>query len=90
MTSINKPASSFISLSPSEIAQRRKDDKCFKCNELFTPGHRQQCKQFIIEVMDDEEDDGLSPLRGVTISIHALTGIQPHAGRTMRILIAVN
>jgi hypothetical protein len=40
--------------------------------------------------MDDEEDDGLSPLRGVTISIHALTGIQPHAGRTMRILIAVN
>jgi hypothetical protein len=63
-------------LSPSEIAQRRKDDKCFKCDELFTPGHRQQCKQiFFIEVVD-EELEGLSLGDSEpTISIHALTSI---------------
>jgi hypothetical protein len=30
--SINKPESNAICLSPSKIAQRRKDSKCFKCN----------------------------------------------------------
>jgi hypothetical protein len=89
--SINKSAPSFVRLSPSEIAQRRKDNKCFKCEELFTSGHREHRKQlFIIEVVD-EETEGLSPDDGeLTISIHALTGIQPHASRTMAILVSVN
>jgi hypothetical protein len=80
-----------VRLSPSEIAQRRKDNKCFKCEELFTSGHREHRKQlFIIEVVD-EETEGLSPDDGeLTISIHALTGIQPHASRTMAILVSVN
>jgi hypothetical protein len=38
-TSVNKPVPSSMRLSPSENAQRRKDTKCFKCDELFTPGH---------------------------------------------------
>jgi hypothetical protein len=42
VTSGNKPTPSSIRLSLSEIAQRRKDSKCFKCDELFTTGHRQQ------------------------------------------------
>jgi hypothetical protein len=89
--SINKSAPSFVRLSPSEIAQRRKDNKCFKCDELFTSGHREHRKQlFIIEVVD-EETEGLSPDDGeLTISIHALTDIQPHASRTMAILVSVN
>jgi hypothetical protein len=45
---------------------------------------------FIIEVVD-EEDDGLSPTDGEpTISIHALTGIQPRTSRTMTIMVAIN
>jgi hypothetical protein len=92
VTSVNKPASSSIRLSLSEIAQRHKDGKCFKCDELFTPGHRQQCKWLlIIEVVDDEEGDGLSPTDGeLTIPIHTPAGVQPRAGRTMMILVAVN
>jgi hypothetical protein len=88
VTSVNKPASSSIRLSLSEIAQCHKDGKCFKCDELFTPGHRQQCKWLlIIEVVDD----GLSPTDGEpTIPIHAPAGVQPRAGRTMMILVAVN
>jgi hypothetical protein len=31
-------------LSPFEIAQCCKDGKCFKCDELFMSGHREQCK----------------------------------------------
>jgi hypothetical protein len=34
--SVNKPATTSIRLSPFEIAWRRKDDKCFKCDEFFT------------------------------------------------------
>jgi hypothetical protein len=84
---VNKPESSAIRLSPSEIAQRHKDDKCFKCNELFTPGHRQHCKQIlVIEVVDDATMTAGEP----TISLHVLIGIQPRAGHTMQIAITIN
>jgi hypothetical protein len=57
---------------------RHTHGKCFKCDELSTPNH---CKQlFTIEVVD-EEVNGLSPMtEEPTISLHALTGIQPHDG----------
>jgi hypothetical protein len=90
--SVNKLAPSSIRLSPSEIAQCRKDGKCFKCNELFTPDHRKHCKQlFIIEVVDKEEVDDLSPAtEEPTISLHALVGIQLRASRTMALMVDVN
>jgi hypothetical protein len=31
-----------------EIAQRCKDNKCFHCDEFFTPGHKQHCKQLFV------------------------------------------
>jgi hypothetical protein len=37
--SVNKPSSSAIRLTPAEIAQRQKDGKCFRCDELFTNGN---------------------------------------------------
>jgi hypothetical protein len=50
----------------------------------FYQWHREQCKQlFIIEVVDE---DTIAPGDNVgdpTISLHALTGIQPRAGHTM-------
>jgi hypothetical protein len=46
---------------------------------------------FVIEVVDDNNDEGLSPLEGEpTISIHALTGIQPRAARTIMIVVVIN
>jgi hypothetical protein len=75
-TSINKP-STMIRLSPTEVAQRRKEGKCFHCDEFFVHGHKEHCKRlFSIEVVFDEECVG-DPSNGgePTISIHALTGI---------------
>jgi hypothetical protein len=75
-----------------EIIQWRKDGKCFKCDKLFMPCHRQHCKQlFVIEVVDEDDDEGLSPLEGeLTISLHALIGIQPCISRTMKIAVTIN
>jgi hypothetical protein len=58
---------------------------------FFTNGRREQCKRlFIIEVV---KEDTIAPIDNVgdpTISLHALIGIQPSAGRTMQIIIVVN
>jgi hypothetical protein len=54
-----------------EIADCRVKGICFRCDEEITPGHKEKCKRlFIIEVLDEEEEDGMS-----TISLHALTGV---------------
>jgi hypothetical protein len=85
-TSVNKPTTT-IHLSPTEIAQRRKVGKCFHCDEFFIHDHKENCKcLFSIEVVFDEEcvsdpSNGGEP----TISIHALTGIQPCIGWTMQV-----
>jgi hypothetical protein len=74
-----------------EIAQCRKDGKCFHCDEFFIHGHKEHYKcLFSIEAVFDEECVG-DPLNGgePTISIHALTGIQPRTGRTMHVHVHI-
>jgi hypothetical protein len=62
--------------------------QCFHCNDQFTNGHKQICKQlFIIEVLFEEEDQ---PCEDPTISLHALTGIQSSTTRTMQLQVKVN
>jgi hypothetical protein len=83
-----KPAPVVKRLSPVEIAQRRKDGQCFHCDEHFTHGHKQL---FCIEVMEEEEGaecagDPIDP----TISIHALSGIQPRSDKMMHVYVDVN
>jgi hypothetical protein len=74
-------------LSPAEIVECRAKGQCFHCNELFTNGHKQLCKQlFIIEVFDEEEQ----PYDDPTISLHALTGIQSSTTRTMQLQVKIN
>jgi hypothetical protein len=87
--SVNEAVPSSIHLSLSEIAQRRKDGKCFKCDELFTPGYRQHCKHpLVIEVVDDDEADNSTPTDGEPmISLHVLIGIQLRTGHTMQITV---
>jgi hypothetical protein len=73
----NKQQATTLRLSPAEIAQRRKENKCFHCDEAFAPGHKQHCKQlFVIEVVANaiEEDEPLEPDEP-TMSLHALTGV---------------
>jgi hypothetical protein len=68
------------------------DNKCFHCDELFTPGHKQHCKQlFVMEVIQDDDDDGGEQglYSAETISIAALMGIQPRRGRMMQVYVTV-
>jgi hypothetical protein len=78
VVSVNgKPETTTIRLSLSEIAQRRKDGKCFNCDEFFTNGHKPLCKHlFLIEVIsEDEAETGTTADNKPMISIHTLTGI---------------
>jgi hypothetical protein len=79
-------------LTPVEIAQHQKEGRYFHCHNMFTNGHKKVCKQlFIIEVVGD--DDKSSPPDNVEapiISLHALTGIRPHSGRTMQLVVTIN
>jgi hypothetical protein len=87
-----KPPPTVVCLSPAEIVQRCKDNKCFHCDEFFTNGHKQQCKQlFVIEVLDAEEEHANhGPVdTKPTISILALTGIQPRKGCTLQVFVTI-
>jgi hypothetical protein len=85
-------APSTIRLSPIEIAQHRKDCKCFHCDEFFTNGHKLLYKHFfVIEVLSEgEEEDGAPGEGEPMILIHAFTGIQPRHGRMMQLHVIVN
>jgi hypothetical protein len=85
-------STTVLRLTTAEIAQWCKDWKCFHCNNLFVQGHKKQCKQlFVIEVLVEECGDEHTPEgTGPTISLHALTGIQPRSGRTMQIYVLIN
>jgi hypothetical protein len=86
----NKPTTS-LKLSPAAIAERKKTGQCFHCNDLYVPGHKEVCKYlFTIQVLGDDESDLADEAGDPTISLHALTGIQPSSGKTMQLHILVN
>jgi hypothetical protein len=58
----------------------------FKCDEQFIPGHRDVCKQLFTIELIDAGDEEAAP----TISLHALTGIQPRSSRTMQVMVLIN
>jgi hypothetical protein len=54
-------------------------------------GHKVVCKQlFTIELIDDHEAPVVSKASDPTISIHALTGIEPRFDRTMKVTVIIN
>jgi hypothetical protein len=54
-------------------------------------GHKEVCKYlFTIQVLGDDESDLPDEAGDLTISLHALTGIQPSSGKTMQLHILVN
>jgi hypothetical protein len=74
-----------MKLTSAEIAQRCKENRNFHCNDFYTNGHRNVCKHlFTIEVArDTDEEEAPGDPAETTISLHALTGIQPQSGHTM-------
>jgi hypothetical protein len=80
----NKPMTS-LKLSPAAIAERKKAGQCFHCNDLYVSSHKEVCKYlFTIQVLGDDENDLLDEAGDPRISLHALTGIQPSSGKTMK------
>jgi hypothetical protein len=61
-----------------KIVNHRAKGLCLCCDEKFLPDHKECKRLFIIHVVSDDKDDN-EP----TISIHALTGIQPRANKMM-------
>jgi hypothetical protein len=85
----NKPPTT-LKLTPSQVADRRRKNQCFHCNEQYSLGHKEQCKQlFIIEVIA-EDGEATQTIDNPTISLHALTGIQLRSGCTMQVAVAIN
>jgi hypothetical protein len=71
---------------PIEIADRHIKGLCFKCDENFVPGYRDSCKRlFCIELLDEDNDDA-EP----TISLAALTCIQPNTSHTMHVIVLIS
>jgi hypothetical protein len=68
-------------LSLAEIADRHAKGLCFRCDDKFVPGHKEECMMlFIIEVIGDEEED-----EDPTISVHALTKIQSRTSTGLQV-----
>jgi hypothetical protein len=86
---VAKPASSVKRLTPVEVAQHRKDGQCFHCNEFFTNGHK-VCKQLFCIKVTEDDDTPANDTDMPVISIHTLTGIRPHAGRSMQLYVVIN
>jgi hypothetical protein len=89
--SVAKPPA-IKKLSPAEIVEHHTTCHFFHCDDLFTHGHKQVCKQlFVIEVLGNEESDAWSGESAEPmISLHALTGIQPRCTRTMQLPVMVH
>jgi hypothetical protein len=92
MAFVNGKSVEIRRLSPAKITEGRKTGKCFHCDDAFTNGRKKVCKQLlIIEAIYDESKalvshDDTDP----TISIHALTSIQPRSSKTMQLQVLVN
>jgi hypothetical protein len=87
---VAKLTSSIQWLTPTKVAQRRKDGQCFHCNEFFMNGHKAMCKQlFCIGVIEDD-DTPVDHTNTPVISIHVLIGIRPRTGRTMQLYVIIN
>jgi hypothetical protein len=89
--SINKPTTT-LKLTPAAIVEWLKIGQCFHCNDMYTDGHHDVCKQlFVIEVLAATNDQ--APTTGtedLTISLHTLIGIRPQSGCTMQLAVDIN
>jgi hypothetical protein len=88
--SVSNKSSSVLKLTPTKVAEHRRKNQCFHCNDQYVYDHKELSKHlFTIEVVVDEppvqpaEDDP-------AIALHALTGIRPHSGRTMQVSVIIN
>jgi hypothetical protein len=78
-------------LSPTEITDPRLKGLCFRYDDKFSLGHNAECKHlFVIEVLENDETTSEEVAVGdPTISIHAVTNIQPSSRNTMQIRVDI-
>jgi hypothetical protein len=82
-SSIRNKTSSILKLTAAKVAERYRKNQCFHCNDQYIHNHKEQCRQlFMIKVIADEPPEQPSKA-DLTVSLHALTGIQPRSGHTM-------
>jgi hypothetical protein len=68
--------------SPVEIADHRVLGLCFKCDEMFTPDHMEECEQlFTIELLDEDDANPIDDTSIFTRSRGSLN-IKDQAGRS--------
>jgi hypothetical protein len=81
-----------LKLTPAAIAERCKIGQCFHCNDMYTNGHRDVCKQlFVMEVLVATDDQApVTDTEDLTISLHALIGICPRSGCMMQLVVYIN
>ena len=86
------PSRPFRTLSPQEMAERRKHGLCYNCDEQYIRGHK--CPRlFYLEVTDfddedtDVRDDNQQENRPPLISLHAIAGLTTND--TMRIRVQI-
>jgi hypothetical protein len=77
--------SRFRSLSPEEMADKRKKGECYFCPEKFTPDHK--CTMKGVYLMELTEEDPTDLVDDLGISFHALTGLS--SANTMQLMITI-
>ena len=83
-------------LSPEEMAERRRQNLCFNCNERYSRGHNRFCKRifFVDGVEIDDKPEGEAAVTAIsgeveapTFSLHAVAGVA--IGKTMQVRVSV-
>jgi hypothetical protein len=83
MSSVGSKLSSILKQTLAVVAKCHHENQCFQCNDQYVHDHKEQCKQlFMIESITNEPPVQTSE-DNLTISLHALTGIQPRSGHMM-------
>ena len=70
------PRSRFRRLTPVEMQEKRRNGQCYFCPEPYNKEHQCAAKGVFPLDLADDEDDPLSEINDLEISLHALTGLK--------------
>jgi hypothetical protein len=81
-----------LKLTLATVAERRKIEQCFHCNDMYTDGHWDIYKQlFLTEViMLTDKQPPVATTKDLTISLHDLPRIRPQSGCTTQLTVDIN
>lgn len=65
----------FHRLTPAEMQEKRQSGQCYFCPEPYSKDHNCATKGVFLMDLADDEEDPLSDINDLEISLHALTGL---------------